>query len=609
MEIVLNNALPLPSSMEKVSLNKATLGNLAILRANSDKPVNDLAEMIDADPDVVVVMLNLLGVSPVYGPEGSIVPKKRVRGTSITIPEAMKQFGLSYNQVYDAILAGELPVQRPETMTDSYHLSPEDAKGVLASIKNGGIKPRRELRSERIRRERELSFPERGSSPERRFLNYFCQVPLLTAKEEHELLMPVRAGDEAAVDDLGEANIRLVYSKVKANRKNCILLDPMDLLQEGYIGLHRAILKFDPDRINPRTGMPNRLSTYASYWVDYSIDLAISTQDRPIRIPRKIYGRRSKLAGWIIHYIDQHGKEPSFQKVIEAFPKYPSGALKGDLQFLTFTPAGPAFNFESLLNLDVVVNEEGTLKLEDVLADMKTPWPSEEAMNAEELAKARRLVSRLNVPEQSKNIFRMLTGLEDGCDYTLKEVGEMFGVPEARVIKLHRQLLDMIDDLQKPGDSLISTYRAQMLHQISEIFYQAKNLGPKYNRIYLIKCGYLDGDTYSNRTLANSHSVTINCIKSQMTRRSIFLRKNGIYYDGRIHFSTPQLEHALDKVAIPDIYKQWYRQHCGLNGRGICYSADALAREDNASKGIVHHALCEARQAVRQQMINDLVKG
>jgi len=192
MEIVLNNALPLPSSMEKVSLNKATLGNLAILRANSDKPVNDLAEMIDADPDVVVVMLNLLGVSPVYGPEGSIVPKKRVRGTSITIPEAMKQFGLSYNQVYDAILAGELPVQRPETMTDSYHLSPEDAKGVLASIKNGGIKPRRELRSERIRRERELSFPERGSSPERRFLNYFCQVPLLTAKEEHELLMPVR---------------------------------------------------------------------------------------------------------------------------------------------------------------------------------------------------------------------------------------------------------------------------------------------------------------------------------------------------------------------------------------------------------------------------------
>ena len=52
MEIVLNNALPLPSSMEKVSLNKATLGNLAILRANSDKPVNDLAEMIDADPDV-----------------------------------------------------------------------------------------------------------------------------------------------------------------------------------------------------------------------------------------------------------------------------------------------------------------------------------------------------------------------------------------------------------------------------------------------------------------------------------------------------------------------------------------------------------------------------
>jgi len=70
-----------------------------------------------------------------------------------------------------------------------------------------------------------------------------------------------------------------------------------------------------------------------------------------------------------------------------------------------------------------------------------------------------------------------------------------------------------------------------------------------------------------------------------------------------------QLEHALDKVAIPDIHKQWYRQHCGLNGRGICYSADALAREDNASKGIVHHALCEARQAVRQQMINDLVKG
>jgi len=391
---------------------------------NKGIPVSEILDNTKASIQDVERVLGLIGVEPVYDTR-RLSPKEGIRGSRLSIAQSMEYTGRPYGFFYDAILAGELPFARPETMKDSYWLGKKDVDDLVKRATNGGIKKRPELRSERYRSE--YNFPrtgKNGMSSDQKYFDYLLCVPLLDEEEQLELLRRVKHGDELAVDDIIDANLRMVRWKVKGNWRNAVQLSPMDLFQEGSLGLKRAVLKYDPDKINPYTGIPYKFSTYAQWWINQAITRAIADTEETIRIPVHVYDRRSKLCRFSIEFINEHGREPSIDEIAEKFPKWPKYGIEGDLKYLTWSPG------RSVRSLDAPLGEDGDSTLADLIEDKEAENPRDFSEGSSALAEIESQLGTLY--EREEVVLRLRFGI--GVPRTtLEEVGQRLGVTRERI--------------------------------------------------------------------------------------------------------------------------------------------------------------------------------
>ena len=261
-----------------------------------------------------------------------------------------------------------------------------------------------------------------GSSLQR-YLNEIGKVPLLTAEEEKKLARKVRRGDDEARQHFIEANLRLVVFIAKRYAQS----DPelfLDLIQEGNLGLFRAVERFDP-KLN------HRFSTYATYWIRQAIGRAIA-RNRTVRLPEHV-GDEIKQMRRARHTLYQSlGRQPTITELAHEL-----GMTQKKLRRIEEAS-------QRIVSLDEPVHgdDNDPVRLEEVLTDLDEPEP-EFVVNQHLLRnQIREVVSEL--PARERAMIRKRFGLEDGVPMTLAEVGKEFGVSRERVRQIQEAALERI---------------------------------------------------------------------------------------------------------------------------------------------------------------------
>ena len=272
--------------------------------------------------------------------------------------------------------------------------------------------------------EKELNIPEgtEVTEPLKIYLNEIGQIPLLDAEEEKELGRRSVDGDEEARRRLEEGNLRLVVSIAKHYTGRGIPL--MDLIQEGNIGLMRAVEKYDFTK-------ENRFSTYASWWIKEAIQRAIDQQSREIRVPVHVAEAMKKVQRIAKELQQSLGREATPEEIAEKLGDKSTEDVKNILSYL-----------QNPVSLETPVGEDGENNLGDMVEDKASPTP-EEAMNLlvqkEEVSE---LLNALN--DREKQVIRLRYGLEDGKTHTLEEIGEELKVTRERVRQIESRAMEKL---------------------------------------------------------------------------------------------------------------------------------------------------------------------
>lgn len=255
----------------------------------------------------------------------------------------------------------------------------------------------------------------------RMYLREIGKVPLLTAQEEVKLAKRVQAGDQVAKKRLAEANLRLVVSIAKKYIGRGLTL--LDLIQEGNIGLLRAVEKFDF-----RKGF--KFSTYATWWIRQAITRAIADQSRTIRIPVHMVETINKLIKVQRQLVQDLGREP-LPEEIAAEMGLPVEKVEHILKISQET-----------VSLEAPVGEEEDSRLGDFLEDKESLSPEEAAIYQLLKGHVKEFLAYLTPREQK--ILKMRFGLEDGRTHTLEEVGKEFGVTRERIRQIEAKALQKL---------------------------------------------------------------------------------------------------------------------------------------------------------------------
>jgi len=245
----------------------------------------------------------------------------------------------------------------------------------------------------------------------RDYLNKIGQIPLLTAEEEAELLKRVEQGDQEAKNKLIVSNLRLVVSIAKRYaRKSGMSIE--DLIQEGSIGLMRAVELFDRRKAG-------KFSTYAHWWIRQAISRAVADKARVVRLPVHVGGAVTKMVRARQRLYIKLGRDPSVEEIAEEM-----GVDVGQVEKLRDVS-------QKTISLDQPVEDGADTTLGYFVQDENIP-DVEKSVDAELLKSTLNKVLK-TIPKREAQVIRLRYGLDGGRSYTLEEVGKMLGVTRERI--------------------------------------------------------------------------------------------------------------------------------------------------------------------------------
>ncbi|MCH5261971.1 MAG: RNA polymerase sigma factor RpoD [Lachnospiraceae bacterium] len=266
----------------------------------------------------------------------------------------------------------------------------------------------------------DLSVPDGISieDPVRMYLKEIGKVPLLSAEEEIELAKKMEMGDQEAKKRLAEANLRLVVSIAKRYVGRGMLF--LDLIQEGNLGLIKAVEKFDY-----RKGY--KFSTYATWWIRQAITRAIADQARTIRIPVHMVETINKLIRVSRQLLQELGREPTPEEIAEQM-NMPVERVREILKIS-----------QEPVSLETPIGEEEDSHLGDFIQDDNVPVPADAA--AFTLLKEQLVEVLGTLTEREQKVLKLRFGLDDGRARTLEEVGKEFNVTRERIRQIEAKAL------------------------------------------------------------------------------------------------------------------------------------------------------------------------
>ena len=333
---------------------------------------------------------------------------------------------LEYQEISDFFKDSPLEVDQMEKVFDFLEASGVDVLRITDNsgdellldndMDMEGLDDEEEVELDKI----DLSVPEGVSieDPVRMYLKEIGQVSLLSADEEIELAKRMEKGDEAAKKRLAEANLRLVVSIAKRYVGRGMLF--LDLIQEGNLGLIKAVEKFDY-----RKGY--KFSTYATWWIRQAITRAIADQARTIRIPVHMVETINKLIRVSRQLLQELGREPTPEEIAEEMDM-PVDRVREILKIS-----------QEPVSLETPIGEEEDSHLGDFIQDDNVPVPADAA--AFTLLKEQLVEVLSTLTDREQKVLRLRFGLDDGRARTLEEVGKEFNVTRERIRQIEAKAL------------------------------------------------------------------------------------------------------------------------------------------------------------------------
>jgi len=264
---------------------------------------------------------------------------------------------------------------------------------------------------------------EAVQSPLETYLREINETPLLNAAQEKELALRIEVGDTAARDQMVRANLRLVVNIARGYAGKGLALQ--DLIEEGNLGLLRAVEGFDP-RMN------TRFSTYASYWIKQSIKRALVNTAKTIRIPAYMVELLAKWRRATSKLQDELDRAPTHEEIARylGLPKKKLNIIKKAIRVYNSTPQTD--------------QPETGWSLDEMVTDSRSRGPEEEMVETDDLKQVMHLLDKMDKREAT--VLRMRFGLDEEEPKTLKEIGESLGLTRERVRQIESEALAKLSE-------------------------------------------------------------------------------------------------------------------------------------------------------------------
>ena len=272
------------------------------------------------------------------------------------------------------------------------------------------------------------------NDPLQTYLREINRIPLLSAEMERQLALGVRTGNLADREQMIKANLRLVVNIAKTYVHRGLLL--ADLIEEGNVGLLRAVEGFDP-------GQGYRFSTYASWWIKQAIRRALLSKSKTIRIPAYMAEMISRWKSATSSLTDQLGRTPGETEVAEAM-NIPLSRLRLIVMAVN-----------SFASADQPLTSDLSLTVGDVLTDQHAKPPGEQVVDELEVENLKRLLGEL--PQRESDVLTMRYGLFGREPMTLKQIGQNIGLTRERIRQIENQALKRLRAMMTGGDRHSST--------------------------------------------------------------------------------------------------------------------------------------------------------
>ena len=307
-----------------------------------------------------------------------------------------------------------------DSLDDLYNTLMENGIEVVAEDAGATDGPKKEVEEEEnlVLSDEEITKDININDPVRMYLKEIGRISLLSTEEELELSVKIANGDEMAKNVLAESNLRLVVSIAKRYVGRGLLF--LDLIQEGNIGLMKAVEKFD-------YGKGYKFSTYATWWIRQAITRALADQARTIRVPVHMVETINKMARVQRQMTLELNREPSEEELAEKM-----GITVEKVREVMKISQDP-------VSLDTPIGEEDDSHLGDFIKDERSMSPEEYATN--EILKEEIKNVLMTLQEREQEVLELRFGLVDGTSHTLEEVGKKFNVTRERIRQIEAKAL------------------------------------------------------------------------------------------------------------------------------------------------------------------------